>query len=237
MRIDAAVRRRRRRRHHHATGGRQARREARPAFRGREQCGRRRHRRRARGAAVAGRRLYACGADQRHRGQRRAVQEPAVRSDQGFRAGLGDGLFRPRARDQCQRALQDARRFHQGGEGKARPAQCRHHRRGLEPESRRRIVQVGFGPGFRDRAVQDLGRGAGRSGAQRRADGGRVLCRAPWRARCQEIHSGRDLGHQARRISARCSDREGGRRAEVGGHVLERDLRARRHAAGCRRDA
>ena len=216
VRIDPAVRRGRRRRHHDAAGGREARRKARPAFRGREQC---------RAPAASPRRARCCRSPADGytlavftNGTAisvGAVQEPAVRSGEGFRAGLGHGLFRPDPRHQCQRPLQDARRLHQGREGQAGPAQYRHHRRRLEPESRRRIVQVGRRHRFRDRAVQDLGRRAGRARAQRRPDGDRILRRLARQPRRQEIHPGRDVGHAARRVSAGRADREGGRRRRI----------------------
>jgi tRNA-guanine transglycosylase len=110
----------------------------------------------ARGDAGAGRRLYACGILERHRDQRQFVQEPALRSGEGLRAGLGDGLFRPDLRHQRRRPLQDARRLHQGRQRKAWRAQYRHHRRGLDPESRRRAAQDDGRHQCGDRAVQDL---------------------------------------------------------------------------------
>ena len=96
-----AVRSRRRRRPHHAAGGREARHQARPALRGRERAGRRRDRGGARRACGAGGRLHHHAAHQRHGDQRSAVQEPAVRSAQGFRADLERRLFRLRVRHQC----------------------------------------------------------------------------------------------------------------------------------------
>ena len=75
---------------------------------------------------------------------------------------------------QRQVRLQDAGRFHQGGQGAARQAQYRHHRGRRHAESRRRTVQVDGRRQRADRAVQEFARHRGGAAAQRRADAGRV---------------------------------------------------------------
>ena len=140
--LHPAVRRGRRRRRDLAAGRGEARREARPAFRGREHAGRRRHFRGARGAGRRQRRLHRRADHQRQRDQRAAVQEPAVRSGEGFHAGLADRHVRLPVHRQRQFALQDAGRLAEGGARAAGQAQRRHHHRGLDAAPDRGAVQV-----------------------------------------------------------------------------------------------
>ena len=185
VRDHPAVRRGRRRRHHDAAGRRQARREARPAFRGREHAGCRRHRRGARGAAIAGRRLYACGAHQRHRGQRRrcsrACRSIRSRISRRFRRWAISTLFFVNAGSPY-KTLGD---FIKAAKEKPGQLNVGTIAAGSSQNLGAELFKSVTGLDFRDRAVQDLGRSAGRARAQRRADGGRVLCGLARRARCQ----------------------------------------------------
>ena len=99
--LHPSVRRRRGRRHHRAARRREARRQARPALRGREPARARRHCGGAFRALAAARRLHDRPRHQRHRDQRRDLQGAAVRSGQGVRAVSIDRQFRPGVRDQC----------------------------------------------------------------------------------------------------------------------------------------
>ncbi len=76
------------------------------AGRGRRRCG-------ARSAVVAAGWLYAGAAQQRHRRQRAAVQEPAIRSREELCADLQHRLLRFHRRHQYEFATQDAGRRHQ----------------------------------------------------------------------------------------------------------------------------
>ena len=174
---DPAVRRRRGRRRHRADRHRKARRKARAAFHHREHAGRRRHHGRPRGAVVAARRLYAGAAQQRHRDLGFAVQEPEVQSGHGFRSGLEHGLFRLHLRHPSRLALQDAGGSHQGGEGKARRAQCRHHQCRLDAKPLGAIVQIDRRRRRHHRSVPQFARRADRAAARRYPDGDRELHR------------------------------------------------------------
>ena len=125
------------------------------------------------------RRLHGRADHQRQRDQRAAVQEPAVRPGEGFRADLVHRHVRLPVHRQRKLALQDAGRLGEGRAGAARQAQRRHHHRGLDAAPQRRAVQVERQPQFRHRADQNLGRGGGVAAARRRPDGDRLL-----RARC-----------------------------------------------------
>ena len=84
----------RRCRHHGTARGREARRQARPALRSRKSAGTGRHRRGARRALAAGRRLHHRARHQRHLDQRRDLQSTAVRSGEGIRLHLDHRIFR-----------------------------------------------------------------------------------------------------------------------------------------------
>ena len=102
----------------------------------RQSAGSRRHHRGARGAERTGGRLYAGAVLERHRRQRTAVQEPALRSDEGLRADLEPGLLRLHRRHQDRFWPCHHGRCDQGGQGEAgrterRHDQCRQHAKSL----------------------------------------------------------------------------------------------------------
>ena len=86
-----------------------------------------RHCRGALGDLLPARRRDAGAHIERHRRQRLAVQEAAIRSAEGFCADLEFGLFRLHLCDFREYAVQDAVRLRRGCQGQARHAECRHH--------------------------------------------------------------------------------------------------------------
>ena len=85
------------------------------------------------GRARGARRLYAAADLDRDRGQSGAVQEPALRSVQGFRADLGAGQRAERALRARRFRHQDARR--PGGAGQGRPRQFNYSSPGVGTKS------------------------------------------------------------------------------------------------------
>jgi hypothetical protein len=105
-----AVRARRADRHHRAYSGRLAEQVAQAILHHRKSRRRCRQYRHGRGGARAAGRLYAAADLDRHRRQYGAVQEPALRSVQGFRADIGIGEFAKHPRRQLQVRHQHPRR-------------------------------------------------------------------------------------------------------------------------------
>ena len=188
---DRAVRAGRPDRHHRAHSRRP---------RSSQSLGQQRHRRQSRrrgrqyrhgpGRARDARRLHAAAHLDRDRGQSGAVQEPALRSVQGFRADLGAGQRAERARGAPRFRHQDDRRPGRAGQGQPDQVQLFEPRRRHQVASHRRAAQAarrhpdgaravprrragGAGGARRHRAGRLGGAGGGRT-----ADQGRPVARA-----------------------------------------------------------
>ena len=148
------------------------------------------------------RRLHAADDLDRHRGESGAVQQPALRSDQGLRPDLRTGERAERPRGAARLRHQDDCRPGRKGEGGAQHLQLWQSRRRHEVASHRRAAQAARRHRHGARAVPWRGTGgAGRAG---QADPGRIGGARRRRAADQVGRSDARLPSPAKSAGSRC---------------------------------
>ena len=156
-------------------------------------------------ALLASGRAHARAIVERHRGQRRPVQETALRSAGGFRAGRRHQRFLLCVSHQRQVGVAHSSGRDRSRTGQSGQAQFRHRRRGHEPQSHGAAVSQGRRHRFHGGAVPRRDRPDGRAHAQRRGRGDQCLWRGQGQpARWQLARHRHDGGGPARRRCPTC---------------------------------